>query len=322
MNVYDFDKTIYDDDSTADFYFFCLKKYPAVIKYLPLTAWSFFLYIIGVYSKTRFKEKMYSFLKALPDTPTEVKLFWDKNICKIKDFYRKNQKPDDIIISASPRFLLEEICERLGITHLLASEVNSENGTYNGENCHGGEKVKRLTEYMPDFKIDEFYSDSLSDMPLMKLAEKGFMVTGDKIVPVKEYKPSIIKKFVNTFFARDFISFAFVGVINTLNNFIISYIVSFWFNPNISFVIGYLASLSIAYILNSCITFKAPLNFVRYIKFCLSYLPNFAIQNIIVFIVYNLLHLHKVIAFALAALVGVPVTFIIMKLFAFKKKNI
>ena len=26
MNVYDFDKTIYNGDSTLDFYFFCLKK--------------------------------------------------------------------------------------------------------------------------------------------------------------------------------------------------------------------------------------------------------------------------------------------------------
>ncbi len=321
MNVYDFDKTIYDGDSTAHFYFYCLKHYPAVLKYLPLTVWAFFLYIISFYSKTEFKEKMYSFLKAVPDVHFAVENFWDENIHKIKDFYKKNQADDDVIISASPEFLLNPICKRLGITHLLASKVDPKTGRYTGENCHGEEKVIRFKEYMPDFIINEFYSDSLSDMPLMRLAARGFMVRGNDIIPIGEYKRSPAKKFIDTFFARDFLSFAFIGVINTFNNFIISYIFSMYYNPNISFTIGYLASLSIAYLLNSKITFKAPLNFIKYLKFCLSYMPNFAIQHIIVFIVYNLLHLHKVLAFALAAVVGVPVTFIIMKIFTFSKKN-
>ena len=50
-------------------------------------------------------------------------------------------------------------------------------------------------------------------------------------------------------------------------------------------------------------------------------MPNLIIQNVIVFIVHNMLELHKVIAFALAALIGVPVTFIIMEIFAFGKKR-
>ena len=36
MNVYDFDKTIYDGDSTIDFYFYCLKKHPKIILCLPI----------------------------------------------------------------------------------------------------------------------------------------------------------------------------------------------------------------------------------------------------------------------------------------------
>ena len=31
MNIYDFDETIYDSDSTKDFYFYCLKKYPKIL---------------------------------------------------------------------------------------------------------------------------------------------------------------------------------------------------------------------------------------------------------------------------------------------------
>ena len=35
MNVYDFDGTIYDGDSTLDFWYFCLKKHPQILLYLP-----------------------------------------------------------------------------------------------------------------------------------------------------------------------------------------------------------------------------------------------------------------------------------------------
>ena len=61
MNVYDFDGTIYNGDSTAHFIKYCALKYPKTLICLPITVWAFFLYILGVYSKTRFKEKMYGF---------------------------------------------------------------------------------------------------------------------------------------------------------------------------------------------------------------------------------------------------------------------
>ena len=86
-------------------------------------------------------------------------------------------------------------------------------------------------------------------------------------------------------------------------------------------ILGYVTSLTIAYLLNSKITFRERLSWLKYIKFCISYIPNFIIQNVVVLLVYNILGLHKLIAFALAALIGVPVTFLIMKFFAFAKKK-
>ena len=60
MNVYDFDKTIYDGDSTVDFYFFCLKQTPKMLKYLPYQGFSFIKYLFGFIDKTHFKEKFFS----------------------------------------------------------------------------------------------------------------------------------------------------------------------------------------------------------------------------------------------------------------------
>lgn len=131
----------------------------------------------------------------------------------------------------------------------------------------------------------------------------------------------LINKFKNIFFSKEFIIFVIIGVINTFNGVIFSYIYSNFFNENIAFVCGYISGLIISYILNSYVTFKEKLDFNKFVKFTISYIPNFIIQNIIVLIVFNIMGIYKLIAYGLAAIIGVPITFIFMKFFAFNKKN-
>lgn len=130
----------------------------------------------------------------------------------------------------------------------------------------------------------------------------------------------LIKRIKDIFLSREFILFLIVGVINTLNGTIFAYIYSIFLNENVAFVLGYISSLIISYILNSFITFKEKLEVRKFIKFAISYIPNFIIQNIVVIIVFNLLNYDKIIAYILAAIIGVPVTFILMKFFAFRHK--
>lgn len=130
-----------------------------------------------------------------------------------------------------------------------------------------------------------------------------------------------MKKLINTFFARDFLVFLIVGCINTLNGVLFSYLYSLFLDANLSFVVGYITSLVISYLLNSFFTFKEKLNFKMFIKTCISYIPNFIIQNVVVLVVYNIMGLHKLIAYVLAAAIGMPITFLLMKFFAFGKKT-
>lgn len=132
---------------------------------------------------------------------------------------------------------------------------------------------------------------------------------------------NIIQKFKTTFFTKEFITFLIIGVINTFNGTIFSYIYSSFLNENLAFMAGYISGLVISYVLNSLITFKEKLKFYKFIKFGLSYIPNFIIQNIVVLIVFNIMGMHKLIAYIVAAIIGVPVTFILMKFFAFRKKE-
>lgn len=318
MNIYDFDETIYDSDSTKDFYFYCLKKHPSVLLTVPRMAIAFFLYAIGIFTKTRAKETMYRFLRKVPDIDKELSDFWDLNESKIKPWYRNRQKADDIIISASPEFLLEPICARLGIKHLMASRVDKKTGLYTGENCWGEEKVKRLHNAFPDAHCEEFYSDSLSDTPLAKIADKAMIIKGDSLIAWDEYKPPKLKMF----FSREFLSFVVIGVINTLTNVIFSTLYSLFIpDTTLAFLPGYISSNVVSYLLNSFLTFKQKLGFVRYVKFFLSYIPNFIIQTVIVWLFDRFVHGPSVIAYAVAAIIGVPLTFIFMKIFTFKNSD-
>ena len=220
MNVYDFDKTIYAGDSTLDFYFFSLKKSPMLIRFLPIQIIGFIKYMFGMYSKLQFKEKFYSFLKGIKDVDSMVELFWNENQDKIKDWYLKSKEESDVIISASPEFLLNNICRRIGIKHLIASEVNKNTGICEGENCYGEEKVLRFKKYFEKGEIKKFYSDSLSDAPISLMASERYIVTGNNILPWDQYSPGKVKKLKNIFFTKEFFTFLIVGGINTINGII------------------------------------------------------------------------------------------------------
>lgn len=131
---------------------------------------------------------------------------------------------------------------------------------------------------------------------------------------------NVIQKFKDTFYSKQFIIFVLIGIVNTFNGTVFSYIYSSFLSTNIAFLPGYISGLLISYILNSLITFKEKLSFQKLIKFTVSSIPNFIIQYIVV-ITSNMLGLHKLFAYMLAAIIGVPVTFLLLKFFAFNKRS-
>lgn len=187
INVYDFDKTIYDGDSTVDFWKFCLKRHRKILFTTPSLILPFIKYCFGIIDKTKFKECFFRFLKKLPDTDAEVKVFWDTHFANIKEWYLSSKESDDLIISASPEFLLRPAAEKLGVS-LIASSVNPSNGKFTGENCKGEEKVKRFRAEYPDAEIKKFYSDSLSDAPLAEISKEAYVVKNEKLIPWSEFQ--------------------------------------------------------------------------------------------------------------------------------------
>lgn len=180
MNVYDFDKTIFCGDSTATFYKWCLRRWPRALFSLPRTAFAFTLLALKLRPKTRCKEIFYGFLRHVP--PEAPELFWDSHINSIYPWYPAQKQPDDVIISASPEFLLRPVAERMGFA-LIASRVDPATGKTDGLNCHGEEKVRRFRALYPQAKVERFYSDSLSDSPMARLADEAFMIRRGEVGP-------------------------------------------------------------------------------------------------------------------------------------------
>ncbi len=189
MNAYDFDDTIYDGDSSIDFFLFFLKKDPSVITFAPAVA-----KIMKDYRKTkvRFDELIDKYGYVIedymktkkPDIPALFEEYWDTHEHKIKPFYKQVQKPDDLIITASPTPLMDIICKRIGVTHYLGSEFDVETGKF-GRGCFRERKIEFFREAYPDGVIDDFYTDSLNDEFLFPYAKRVFWVKGHKITQIK-----------------------------------------------------------------------------------------------------------------------------------------
>ncbi|MCH5186708.1 MAG: HAD-IB family phosphatase [Oscillospiraceae bacterium] len=181
MNVYDFDDTIYNGDSSVDFYKFCLRRHPSVLCCAPAQAGAYIRFRAGRYTRTEMKQIIYGYLRYVDNIDSEIRLFWNIHKKNLKEWYMKDKRrEDDLIISASPEFLLAPVFKEIGV-EMMGSKLDKYTGIYSGENCYGEEKPKRFYEKYPAGVIDEFYSDSYSDLPLAKLARKAFMVKGNRI---------------------------------------------------------------------------------------------------------------------------------------------
>ena len=189
MNVFDFDETIFDGDTAFEFITEFVRKNPSLMKLAPDI-----ITVVRDYKNLTFRfedlvDKYGGVISDLivsqnVDARQIAKDFWDKREHRIKPFYFEIQKEDDLIITASPKFQMDEICKRLGIKHYLASEFNLRTGEF-GRPCFRERKIEFFREAYPDGVIDDFYTDSLNDEFLFPYAKRVFFVKGHKIKRIK-----------------------------------------------------------------------------------------------------------------------------------------
>ena len=186
MNIFDFDDTIYNGDTTRDIILYFLKKYPfkvlgCLIKANKLNK----KYKKGQVEFKVVKETMLSFLFDIKNVNEHINKFVLLNMKKIKPWYLKNRKESDTVISASYELWIKPFCNRIGIKNVIATKVD-DYGKIIGANCKGTEKIRRFRFEFGVVPVIKAFGDSMSDIPLLEYAKEGYVVKGDKITPYQK----------------------------------------------------------------------------------------------------------------------------------------
>ena len=187
MNVYDFDKTIYPKDSTLEFYLVSLLRHPSFLLDLPRALFSYVRYFLGRITKKELRESFLRSFGRIHNLEAESERFWARRKHRIFDYYKEVRREDDVVISASPELFLQPIARELGFV-LIGSRFDPNLGKYDGERCWGEGKPPRFYEAFPEGHIDAFYSDSLSDTPMARLADRAYLIKRGRVTDWPEHK--------------------------------------------------------------------------------------------------------------------------------------
>lgn len=328
--LYDFDGTIYDGDSSVDFFKFCLKKDKSIYKMLPKLVIKFLAYKSKNITDTELKEFIFSFLKNFKNVDEIVKEFWKTHESKIKSFYLEKNHDQDIIISASPEFLLKPICIKLKVRDLIASDVDKTTGKFKKPNNRGEEKVKEFYKKYPKAEILEMYSDSLHDKPLLDLAKKSYFVKKNKLYDYKTYKPNLIKRFWNWGWGiyhknEELWNYLIIGALTTVVS-IGSYSIFsklLKINYLISNVLSWIVSVIFAYFTNRWFVFhsKEKKKFKEFMAFISSRLLTLLLDSGLMIVGVDYLKIDDLVTKILVQIVIVIANYVLSKLIVFKKEK-
>lgn len=199
LAIFDIDYTLTKKETSIELYKYMLKRDKSLIKYIPAHILTGLGYGVKVFDATRTKERFLKFLNGTKEEELKsiVKDFYREHISNllyedglkaIKDYKAKGYKV--YLISASPEFYVNEFSNIEGVDKVIGTKFKMDDGIFTpivvGKNCKGEEKVKRLMEELKkdnievDFKNSVMFSDSLSDLPLLQLAGKGYLINYKK----------------------------------------------------------------------------------------------------------------------------------------------
>ena len=175
MKVFDFDNTIYHGESSIDFSIFMIRKNRRIILYLPTIFICLVKYKLCLVDKVKLEKTINDFLKA--KYPGWEQTSYNKRILGLI-------KRDDVIMTASPSFLVHGIQERLNTRNIICTEVDPDKKEMTYFNF-GENKLRRYKKLYGDRKIDCLFTDSYNDKAIMDISEKVYIVRKGRIRRLK-----------------------------------------------------------------------------------------------------------------------------------------
>jgi phosphoserine phosphatase len=190
--LFDLDKTLITCDSLKQLIYFLFKNYPINIffKIPSLTKIVIEHLLLNCNHRTETKSKFISkliegFKKTEVNNFSKQFAIYIFNNFKNRKIYKKllNAKKitkDIYIVTASADFYCKFLA-RLFDVKLISTKVNLNKKNFGkivGKNCYGNEKKLRVLSTIKNFKkkYSLFFTDSKSDLPILRICNKGFYV--------------------------------------------------------------------------------------------------------------------------------------------------
>lgn len=186
LALFDFDGTLTFKDSLADFIAYAVGRSRLVSGAAFLSPF-LAAYALKIMDNGQAKRKVLShFFAGWREDVLEAagkayalerlpKILRDKGIDRL--YWHLDQGHDVAIVSASPEVWLRAWTENMGIG-LIGTSLEVKDGritgNYQGRNCHGEEKVRRIKERYPleEYDIVYAYGDTSGDTPMLGLAHE------------------------------------------------------------------------------------------------------------------------------------------------------
>ena len=188
MNVYDFDNTLYKGESTVDFAFFMMQHNPKIYTWIPTIFWNLLMYKLCLTEKEQMQRILNEFLKVLIQDDYDItemaQAFWRKNENRLNMALIRRIRPEDVILTASPDFMMNVIGKRLGTGHILCSKVDIPTKTILYLN-YGTNKVRYFRRLYHDTPVSRFFTDSYNDQAMMDLAQRVYLVSNGRVKRIK-----------------------------------------------------------------------------------------------------------------------------------------
>ena len=156
MKGYDFDKTIYKNDSSTEFFVYMIFSRPYLLLFAPWFLIVLALYGMKLMSKKKVKECLFFFIPWYSNIERIVDKFWSRNANKIQDWYAKQKADDDIVISASLSFIIKPVMEMLNIKTGLQQTIVLKPEKFMGIIAMVKQKKLNLTDFTKDKNLKHF----------------------------------------------------------------------------------------------------------------------------------------------------------------------
>ncbi|MBP5267215.1 MAG: haloacid dehalogenase-like hydrolase [Ruminococcus sp.] len=189
IKVFDFDNTLYHGESSIDLAFYLIRRNKKILLYVPSILINLAKYKMCLVDREKAEQEINDFLKVAVKDKYEaaeiVESFWAENSYRLDENMIKRVRKDDVIITAGPDMLIDGIKDKLGTDNIISSIIDPDKREMVYFNF-GENKAKRYKEVYGDTPIESFYTDSFNDKPLMKLANKVYIVEKGRLKRMTE----------------------------------------------------------------------------------------------------------------------------------------